>query len=142
MTPQNQAKKNPEVIEDTRLTRTSDNRVYFNPAVNTSRTLNNTEFPMETLSILQQILGHYRFAYRENPVGPENSDITEKLLGNNPKKIIFIATDSPALQGSVLVDQWGTPFFFHAMSDQRMDIRSAGPDKKMYTEDDLFLEGR
>jgi hypothetical protein len=36
-----------------------------------------------------------------------------------------------------LVDRWGTPLFFHATARDRLDIRSAGPDKSLWTEDDL-----
>ena len=36
-----------------------------------------------------------------------------------------------------LVDEWETPYFFHANSRTDMDVRSAGPDQVMYTEDDL-----
>jgi hypothetical protein len=39
-----------------------------------------------------------------------------------------------------LVDRWGTPFFFHQLSGNVMEIRSAGPDMKMHTEDDAVLE--
>ena len=38
-----------------------------------------------------------------------------------------------------LCDRWGTPFFFHAESATHMEIRSAGPDKKMWTDDDVAL---
>ena len=69
----------------------------------------------------------------------ENFEITEQLLGKNPKKIVFIAPDTTALRGNELIDQWGTPYFFHAQSGQQMDIRSAGPDKEFWTDDDVFL---
>jgi|GEM_PF-4886781 len=36
-----------------------------------------------------------------------------------------------------LLDRFGTPFFFYADSADRMEIRSAGPDKAKYTEDDI-----
>jgi hypothetical protein len=36
-----------------------------------------------------------------------------------------------------LVDYWGTPFFFHQLSGTEMEIRSAGPDRVMWTVDDL-----
>ena len=87
--------------------------------------------------LIQQIFSHYRFAYKENPVGVENFEITEQLLGKNPKKIIFIDTDSPALRGNELIDPWNTPYFFHALSSQIMEVYSAGPDKVLWTEDDI-----
>ena len=39
-----------------------------------------------------------------------------------------------------LVDPWGTPYFFHQLSAMEMEIRSAGPDRIMWTEDDLVIK--
>jgi len=36
-----------------------------------------------------------------------------------------------------LIDRWATPLFFHVRDTSRIDIRSAGPDQKMWTPDDL-----
>ena len=73
-----------------------------------------------------------------NPVGV-NSEITSALNGNNPKKINFIDPQAGMRinANGELVDAWGTPFFFHQLSGTDMEIRSAGPDKKMWTIDDL-----
>jgi hypothetical protein len=35
-----------------------------------------------------------------------------------------------------LTDRWGTPFFFHQVSKAQMEVRSAGPDRRMWTADD------
>ena len=75
----------------------------------------------------------------ENPVG-DNAEITAALMGKNPRHINFIQPDT-GLQvngNGELVDAWGTPFFFHQLSGQVMEIHSAGPDKKMWTSDDLI----
>ena len=37
-----------------------------------------------------------------------------------------------------LVDRWGTPYFFHQLSKNNMEIRSAGPDRVMWTGDDVI----
>lgn len=124
---------------DARLARLPDGHVQYKPALETSRQLNSTSSPEDALLIIEQLLSHYRFAYKENPVGVENFEITEQLLGNNPKKVVFIAPESKGLRGNELVDQWGTPYFFHAQSGQQMDIRSAGPDQALWTDDDVFL---
>ena len=39
-----------------------------------------------------------------------------------------------------LVDSWGTPFFFHQLSSMDLEIRSAGPDRIMWTTDDLVTK--
>lgn len=121
---------------DPRLTRLPDGRVFFNPSVEASRMITPSITPEESLDVISQILGFYRYAYQENPVG-ENSEITDRLLGNNPKKIVFIAPDCKALRGGKLVDPWGTPLFFHALSAEQMDVASAGSDHEFWTADDL-----
>ncbi len=72
-----------------------------------------------------------------NPVG-SNEEITRALNGDNPKQVKFLKPDGNRVneQGE-LVDPWGTPYFFHQLSGKEMEIRSAGPDRKMWTEDDL-----
>lgn len=81
---------------------------------------------------------NYNSAFGENPVG-ENSEITAALMGKNPKQSNFIP-DGAGLRVNdkgELIDAWGTPFFFHQLSGQMMEIRSAGADRKMWTHDDL-----
>jgi hypothetical protein len=39
-----------------------------------------------------------------------------------------------------LVDPWGTAYFFHQLSGKETEIRSAGPDKILWTADDLVTE--
>ncbi len=39
-----------------------------------------------------------------------------------------------------LLDIWGTPYFFHQMSAQQMEIRSAGLDKTLWTQDDIIAQ--
>lgn len=135
----------PEVEErpdpnDPRLNRLPDGRVEYLLALENSRMLNAGQHPVETLYAFQDLFRHYQYVYKENPVGVENFEITRQLLGQNPMRVVFIAPDSPALEGDELVDQWGTPFFFHALSGTEMEVRSAGPDKKLWTEDDLHLD--
>jgi hypothetical protein len=72
-----------------------------------------------------------------NPVG-ENFEITAVLTGRNRLGYAFIAPDHPAInaQGE-LCDRWGTPYFFHQISGTVMQVRSAGPDRKIWTDDDI-----
>ena len=50
----------------------------------------------------------------------------------------FLPADHPALnRRGQLVDRWGTPLFFHAVGAGRWEVRSAGPDRAMWTADDL-----
>jgi hypothetical protein len=74
-----------------------------------------------------------------NPVG-NNAEITAALTGRNQLRLALIPPDHPAInQGGELCDRWGTPFFFHTESATRMEVRSAGPDRKLWNEDDVIL---
>jgi hypothetical protein len=80
----------------------------------------------------------YGSMFHGNPVGT-NPEITSALNGNNPRQVTFINAES-GLQindKGEMVDPWGTPLFFHQLSANEMEIRSAGPDKIMWTADDL-----
>ena len=94
--------------------------------------------PLTVLDNARVAMKNYGATFGENPVGT-NPEITEALLGKNPKGINFITAESGLRvneQGE-MVDAYGTPFFFHQLSGKEMEIRSAGQDRKMWTFDDL-----
>ena len=73
----------------------------------------------------------------ENPVGT-NAEITQSLMGGNPIHATF-SPDPPSINAKgELIDPWGTPYFFHQISGDDMEIHSAGPDKIMGTADDII----
>ncbi len=77
------------------------------------------------------------FPGQGNPVGL-NAEITRALTGQNPLRLELIPPDHPAInETGQLVDRWGTPFEFHQISGAHMEIRSAGPDRVLYTADDV-----
>ena len=85
------------------------------------------------------VVRDFRAALRENPVG-NNAEITKALMGANRGKAKFLEGVSARLNDKgELVDHWGTPYFFHQISAREMEIRSAGPDKRMWTEDDIVI---
>jgi hypothetical protein len=93
------------------------------------------------LRLVSEILDTFRtnFLQTGNPTGT-NAEITAALTGQNRLRLALIPPDHPAInREGELCDRWGTPFFFHAESATRMDIRSAGPDRKMWNEDDVVL---
>lgn len=100
------------------------------------------EFDAERdLEILETLLGDFARAFGENPVG-ENEEITATLQGNNPKGLRFFPTEHRGLSGEgKLLDRWGTPWFFHALSGKSMEIISAGPDREFGTDDDSRSTG-
>ena len=71
------------------------------------------------------------------PLGA-NEEIAAALRGKNRAKLRALPEGHRAFNAAgQVVDRWGTPLFFYAVSRDRIDIRSAGPDQKMWTGDDL-----
>ena len=88
------------------------------------------------------LIQQYRSTLGENPVGT-NAEIMKALNGGNPSRIRIEpdGSDGASLNGEgELVDRYGNPYFFHQISGQEMEIRSAGPDGKMWTSDDVIIK--
>jgi hypothetical protein len=92
------------------------------------------------LDLLQQLFDAWRtnFPREGNPVG-ENADITAALLGENRLGLALVPKGHPALNArGELCDRWGTPFRFHQLSGEKMEVRSAGPDRRFASADDAI----
>jgi len=107
--------------------------------------------PEDDLTDLAHALGNFALLVKgDNPLPlGANEDIANALRGRNRAQLRFLPDAHRAFnaQGQ-LVDRWGTPLYFHAASRDRLEIRSAGPDRIMWTNDDLhrmhdgrFLKG-
>ena len=97
--------------------------------------------PRDVLENMRAAFRQYAARFHGNPVGT-NPEITAALNAGNPKQIQFV-NEADGLRINArgeLVDSWGTPFFFHQLSATEMEIHSAGPDRKMWTRDDLVLK--
>lgn len=79
-----------------------------------------------------------------------NEEFAAALRGKNRDGLRLLPDEHRCFnaQGQI-VDRWMTPLFFHVNDRSHIDIRSAGPDQKMWTEDDLhrrydgqFLHGK
>jgi len=105
-------------------------------AADLERAVLDAENPEAHRQAVEQVLFFYRRAFGENPVG-QNEDITAALLGANPQRLAFLPPGSPAIKSGHLIDPWGTPYWFHPLSGQQMEIRSAGPDRELFTPDDV-----
>ena len=88
---------------------------------------------------VRRMVTDYHTLTGENPVGT-NAEIMAAVMGKNPRQAILGPPDGVSLnpQGE-LVDEWGTPYFFHQLSRDVMEIHSAGPDKIMGTADDVVV---
>ena len=75
-----------------------------------------------------------------NPSGT-NAEIVKTLNGGNPQGVRYLPDQLLRLndQGELL-DPWDTPYFFHQLSAKETEIRSAGPDKTMWTPDDILAK--
>jgi hypothetical protein len=92
------------------------------------------------LGALAEVIGNFALLVKGReplPLGA-NEELAAALRGKNVAELEFVSSGSAALndQGQ-LIDRWGTPLFFHAKARDRVDIRSAGPDGKMWNEDDV-----
>jgi hypothetical protein len=96
--------------------------------------------PEEDLHAVARMLGNFALLVKGSdplPLGA-NEEIAAALRGKNQASLRALPDDHRAFnaQGQ-LVDRWATPFYFHAESRDRVDVRSAGPDRRMWTADDL-----
>lgn len=80
---------------------------------------------------------HYGQRFGGNPVGT-NAEIVKQMMGDNEKRATYLPSQLQRLnpQGE-LIDRWGNPYFFHQLTSQQMEVRSAGPDRQMWTPDDI-----
>lgn len=84
------------------------------------------------------MLRDYRTRMGENPVGT-NAEIMKAVMGGNPKQARLGPPEGQSLNGKgELVDRWGTPYFFHQLSRTDTEVRSAGPDRILWTQDDVL----
>ena len=94
------------------------------------------------LGIVDEVLAAWQtnFPGQGNPVGL-NVEITASLTGRNKLRLDLIPADHPAINAAgELCDRWGSPFIFHQISGDIMELRSAGPDRVAYTEDDTVFD--
>ena len=126
------------VDQDTDASLDHKNETVVLAIASQSTLLNSVETTVQDdIAIVAELLREYRRHLGGNPVG-ENDEITAALLGANPKHLACLPPGPAAwLDGSGrLLDRWGTPYFFHALTGSDMEIISAGPDRELFTTDD------
>ena len=98
------------------------------------------EEALRELDRVSLMIRDYRTLAGENPVGT-NAEIMAAMMGDNPKHATLGPPDGMKLnENGELLDRWGTPYFFHQISKDHMEIRSAGPDKILWTDDDPVMK--
>jgi hypothetical protein len=107
------------------------------PLVPPTITLEDQKMALDAIDNLDFTFRDYASALGGNPVGT-NAEITAALLGDNLKQLkLAIPVGSSQNDQAELCDPWGSPWFFHQLSGSKMEIRSAGPDRALYTTDDF-----
>jgi len=98
--------------------------------------------PIEDLQALDRVLTGYFSIIKNDPRHPigGNEDLAAALRGENANLQEFLPADHPAFDAANrLIDRWGTPLFVHPVAGREIELRSAGPDQTMFTEDDVTL---
>ena len=98
--------------------------------------------PIEDLRKLHRLITAYFSVVKDpvrNPIGG-NADLAAALKGANANRQVFVAEGHPVFSAEgLLLDRWGTPLVVHPEAWRQLELRSAGPDKTAYTDDDLIL---
>ncbi len=95
--------------------------------------------PHQDLTLLSHLLDNFRLGAKGEalPLG-SNAEMAAALRGEGRVKLALLPPGHRAFDAAGrLIDRWGTPLFFHVESADRIAIRSAGPDREMWTADDL-----
>ncbi|GEP40722.1 hypothetical protein [Brevifollis gellanilyticus] len=102
------------------------------------RLVEQTQTPLNDLETVGEFVDLYRKSFSSLPVG-SNEDFTAIITGQNPKKGVLFPPDSPMIVKGQLVDRWGSPYWLHPSSGSSLEVRSAGPDKNLFTPDDVVV---
>lgn len=98
--------------------------------------------PQQDLEVVVSMLETYRRMMKPErglPTGL-NEEVVDVLQGKNPWRLPMIPDEHPQLDSSGrLLDRWGEPLFFHAESMDLLQVRSAGEDRRLWTEDDVVF---
>lgn len=99
--------------------------------------------PIDDLKSVRMALTSFHELFKNPDLLPvmSNATITATLTGENLEGLQFIPKGHPAInQKGQLTDRWGTPLQFHPESLKKITLRSAGPDRKLFTTDDLIVK--
>lgn len=93
--------------------------------------------PENDVRLLALLFADYSSVFKRVPLGM-HEEIVAAFRGDNPRAINYIPEGHPAVNAdNKIVDRWDTPFFFHIISRNAVEIISAGPDRELFTGDDI-----
>jgi hypothetical protein len=110
-----------------------------NPSESWERLLARDGSADEDRDALADLITHYLQALpdsRRPPLGA-NDEITRALTDRDSLGNAALPADHPGIMDRQLVDRWGTPWHFHQQSADHIEVRSAGPDRRLFTQDDI-----
>lgn len=96
------------------------------------------------LQIFQNLLLNFRLLVKDHPRIPfsGNDGFIWVLAGGNHHRLALLEYDHPFIgDKGELLDRWKTPILFHQVSSDETTLRSAGPDRVMWTNDDIVNGG-
>ncbi len=98
--------------------------------------------PIEDLRKIHRLATAYFSVIKDPtrfPIGG-NEDFAAALRGENPNREVYVRPENPVfgLDGR-LIDRWGSPLIVHPEAWRQLELRSAGPDRTPYNDDDLIL---
>jgi len=97
--------------------------------------------PSEDLAALSDLVKGYLQAglgERTRSIG-FNEDLAAALTDVTALGDSALPPDHPALRAGRVIDRWGTPWQVHPVASGVVDLRSAGPDRRLYTPDDFQM---
>lgn len=98
--------------------------------------------PLEDLKKIHRVVTGYFSVVKDSsrhPIGG-NADLAAALRGENPNRETFVPANHPIFSADGLIlDRWGSPLVVHPRAWRELELRSAGPDRRPYTDDDLVL---
>jgi hypothetical protein len=96
--------------------------------------------PQNDLTLMSRLMENSQLLLKSAANRPlsANEDWADFLRGKNSAHERFLPDQHIALNSKgQLIDRWGSPLFFHAVGGGRFEIRSAGPDRQLWTDDDI-----
>jgi hypothetical protein len=97
----------------------------------------------QDLQAMQQLLINFRTLVKHPDALPlgANLEIAAALRGQgrHNREVFLNHRLSLFNTAGELLDRWGTPLFFHAEARDKISVRTAGPDRELWTDDDVIL---
>ena len=97
--------------------------------------------PRNDVLLLSHLISDFLIIHKQAADRPlsANEEWSAALRGQRPGTELWLSANSRAFDSQQrLVDRWGAPLHFHALGGKQWEIRSAGPDHKLWTPDDLL----